>query len=51
MPPKGKGVWQKTAAEAHRPHKHMFGAEVHAFVCTWRADKKVSKYLVRGAWR
>jgi hypothetical protein len=44
MPPKGKGTWKKTATEAARPHKHMFGAAAHAFVCSLRADKKVAKH-------
>ena len=44
MPPKGKGAWEKTATEKARPHKHMFGPEAHAFVCSLRADKAVAKY-------
>ena len=43
MPPKGTGKWVKTVTENARPHKHMFGPEAHAFVCSLRADKAVAK--------
>ena len=44
MPPKGNGQWVKTVTEKARPHKHMFGPEAHAFVCSLKADSAVAKY-------
>ena len=34
----------KSETEKARPHKHMFGIEANAFVCSLRADKEAAKY-------
>lgn len=45
MPPKVKAAtWVKSETEKARPHKHMFGIEANAFVCSLRADKEAAKY-------